>query len=486
MSPMNIFFSLIFAINSIAGNWSLQQYCQFICCVCQSICDPSRNVQVEGDTVSSSLLKNFQNIAPFKISSIESQIAGDVAQSTTDVEDNLVPMQFGNDEKINPEKLLVANGEVNHPLISKELKSLPAPVNDYAVDRIFQENNLKIPIPGQWTDEWDTITTLIPSVTLDFGRDYDDSRNLFDNEINAKSVDTLNVSPERADYSYNFPETQTTAHWSVIHDEKFKKPEQHDKENYYDEVEDERSDHIAFSPYSSMKKHQNIFMDIIPKRLCKLCGISDIQMTESPEQTDEMTSFVGKNNLKGANIMKSKSELHIADNTDNNTIKEVKKSNKSNLRINFLNTNENEKKPNLKSQLQRDYRVIGPFKKILFHPLNRNLVRTNSMTKNPKVTGQLNVSPFSLLKFRKELSDESTKFFVKSIKLAKGIKQEKPADSFLHYIRRPEIENTMDDFCNALTFEVRRDIWANIFSTSQKQSLGVKKKLSKALIPHQH
>ncbi|MCP9256951.1 hypothetical protein DINM_000133 [Dirofilaria immitis] len=446
MSPMNIFFSLIFAINSIAGNWSLQQYCQFICCVCQSICDPSRNVQVEGDTVSSSLLKNFQNIAPFKISSIESQIAGDVAQSTTDVEDNLVPMQFGNDEKINPEKLLVANGEVNHPLISKELKSLPAPVNDYAVDRIFQENNLKIPIPGQWTDEWDTITTLIPSVTLDFGRDYDGSRNLFDNEINAK----------------------------------------HDKENYYDEVEDERSDHIAFSPYSSMKKHQNIFMDIIPKRLCKLCGISDIQMTESPEQTDEMTSFVGKNNLKGANIMKSKSELHIADNTDNNSIKEVKKSNKSNLRINFLNTNENEKKPNLKSQLQRDYRVIGPFKKILFHPLNRNLVRTNSMTKNPKATGQLNVSPFSLLKFRKELSDESTKFFVKSIKLAKGIKQEKPADSFLHYIRRPEIENTMDDFCNALTFEVRRDIWANIFSTSQKQSLGVKKKLSKALIPHQH
>ncbi|VDK64785.1 unnamed protein product [Onchocerca ochengi] len=398
-----------------------------MCCICKSICDLSRNIQGESDTISSFKNSFFQNLPSSKISSIESQTLSDVAQPTIDVKDSLIPM-MPNDEKTNPEKSFLTDDKISHPLIVEKLESLPAPVNHFAVDRIFQENNLRRPISGQWTDAWNTPTIPVPSTTLDFDQDYDESRNyLSNNQVSEKNIDTVNISPsescgnscsELADSSYNFSEIQTAKPWLVEQDEEFKKPEKQDKENYYDEVEDERNGHIAFSPYSRLKKLQNTFMDIIPKKPCELCDISYIRKKESLEQENEMISFAGKSNFQGTDIMKSKSKLHIADNIDNINFKQVNKSSNSNLRINFLSTAENQKAQNLKKpQLQGHHKTNGPFKKIIFRPLNRNLLRTNPMTKKSKELDQLNISPFSSLKFRKKLGDETTKFLVKSFKL---------------------------------------------------------------------
>ncbi|VDP11313.1 unnamed protein product [Onchocerca flexuosa] len=397
-----------------------------MCYIFKSICDLSRNIQGESDTISSFKNSFFQNLPSSKISSVESQTLSDVAQPTIDVKDSLIPM-MPDDEKISPEKSFLTDLKINHPLIVEKLGSLPAPVNHYAVDRIFQENNLRRPISGHWTDAWNTPTIPVPSTTLDFDQDYDESRNyLSSNQFNEKNIDTVNISPsescgnscgELADYSYNFSETQTAKPWSVVQDEKFKKPEKQDKENYYDEVEDERNGHIAFSPYSRLKKLQNTFIDIIPKKPCDLCDISYIQKKESLEQENEI-SFAGKSNFQGTDVMKSKSKLHIADNTDNNNFKQVNKSNNSNLRINFLSTGKNQKAQNLKKpQFQGHYKVIGPLKKIIFRPLNRNLLRTNSVTKESKDLDQLNIPPFSPLNLAKKLGDETKKFLVKSFKL---------------------------------------------------------------------
>lgn len=408
--------------------------------MCKNICDPSKNVHnmltgsridEGGNNIISSLpyYKNpyFQNLPPFKMPFNDFQTLNSVVQPTTDVSDNLVPM-LSKDGNINfdREKFFVKNAETNHPIIVKE--SLPAPINQYARDRIFQENNLQPPLFGQWTDGRRTTIngnpiTPVPSATLEFKWDYDDSRNyLATNQVNEKNRAKVNIlikpasdscgnsCSEPSNYSHNFPGMKTETSSSMEYEE-LEKSEQEDKKDYYDEIIHERNAPTTFSSHSSLKKN------IILKKFCDLCNNNDIQKTTSldHEIRQKLASFATKNNLQNDSVVKSKSELHSA---ANNNFKQLSKANNNNPRMNFSSTAVgNRKSQNSKKlQHQEHSKVIGSFEEHKFRLPNYNLLQTNRLTKEPKGTGQPNIPISPSLKFRKRLSNESTKFLINSTK----------------------------------------------------------------------
>ncbi|EFO24738.2 hypothetical protein LOAG_03742 [Loa loa] len=441
-----------------------------------------------------------------------------------------------NDGKVdsNREKLFVTSTEeANRPLIIKE--TLPAPINQSAIDRIFQESILQRPGFKHWTDKWDTTfsgsaTTSVSSTTLDFDWDYYDSRNyLSTNQFNDKNTAITSATPmfescgnscgELSEYSDNFSGMKTETSWPMEYKE-LGKPEQEDKENYYDEVEDEHRTPIAFSRHSSLKKHLSTFMDTIPaKPFQKITSVKH-------ETQDDIEPFAANSNLQNANVVKSKSELHI------------------------ITNNRRNQKGEDSEKHHGHSKIIGPFKKLIFRSPNHNSLPTNPAMKESKNTGQSNIAVLSFLKFKKRPKNERTEFLLKSNKsmgaqtlqnndeqlnslvpmkksrkdgflkrrnfilkfsnkqknmstqtahrslksqqkmmnntvknatnglqfsyMRKKPKRKKLTNRFAYYIQKPEIGDAQG---KNLVLELQRDIWTNIVNISREESFRKKNKL---------
>ncbi|VBB25819.1 unnamed protein product [Acanthocheilonema viteae] len=397
--------------------------CTFICCACKNICgssENSRNVLASGrneiDGPSSYTHSYFQNSQSYKIPSNNFN----TIPYTIDERDTLVPMVplLPNDEKKN----------IDHESIKAHnpQSSLPAPVNQYAIDRIMQENNLQKSTFERPTGELDTIgeistipipyTTIAAATTTAIANfDYDDSKNyLSTNQINAKkntgkidnSGECDNPCDELPDYSSNFSGTQPETTSPADYDE-FGKSEQEEKKDYYDEVEDERNIPIAFSSYPTLKKQS---MDIIPKKSCQFCNNSNLKEAKLLHYNvqEQLASIPMKQNYQKANILKSKSGLNIS---ANNIFKLLNNANSSNVGI--------EGQKNL-AQLQphEQSTATNSYEKFAHRLTNYNsLFQINSPIKELNATGQSNVSQFSSLTSTKKPNNKSANFSIKSFKL---------------------------------------------------------------------
>ncbi|VIO98372.1 Uncharacterized protein BM_BM9983 [Brugia malayi] len=358
----------------------------------------------------------LQNLLPFKVPAFShSQTVSSIVQSITDVKDDLVP-GLPNDRKIDSDRT-----GTDYPLITEE--TLSVPVNQYAINRISQENNLHTPVFEQWTDRWEntfdgSLTTSIPVITLD--QAYDSDRNYLSTAQVKEKILQLNTSatlaPDSCDnscnelshYYDNFPGMKTETSSSVEYDEseKLKQRDKEDKENYYDEIKGERRTRISFSRHPSLKKQP------IPEKFFQ-------KMTQLGTKTqDKVTSFAGKSDFQKTNVVKSKSKLHVA---SNNKYKKVNKANNSNFQINISSIAENRKAQNFEKLKFHGYpTIIGLSKKHIFLSSNHDLLQANSVTKEPKNSGQHNGPRFSFLKFRMEPNNETIKILIKPVKLVRA------------------------------------------------------------------
>ncbi|CAG9536352.1 unnamed protein product [Cercopithifilaria johnstoni] len=414
-----------------------------MCCTCKNMFDPSENnfntltgskiEEVESTTISSSFHKNsyFQNIPTLQTPSNNSRALTNDDQFAAGINDALVPM-LSNDGKVNID-------ETNYPINFKE-SSLPAPINQYAIDRFVKENYLQKPIFEQRTNELDTIgefsTISIPYTTTS-NFDYDDSRNyLSTNKINKKNTGKVNISAkcgklcdERSYYSSKFSGMQTETKLPVDYDE-FGKSEQESKKDYYDEVVDERNTPIAFSPYSRLKRRMNAFTDINREKFCQFCDNSNIKKTKLLKHNapNEMTYIAAKSNHQKAlaNILKSKIDFHVA---ANNTFNQVKNANNNNHGRNFFISDKNQNIQNLTMRQHPEYpKMIDSLEEFRFRSPNHTLLRLDSMIKEPKDTMHE-----SLLKFNKQPNNKNENFLIKSFKLIRveGIKNRNTNEDIL-------------------------------------------------------
>lgn len=217
---------------------------------------------------SSSLNKNsyFQNDpALFKVPPYsDPQTLTNPNQFIVDEKDTLVPMLSNDGEEVNNDHANIDHG-TNQPFNFKE--SLPAPVNQYAIDRIIQENNLQKPIFGQQTDEMNTIGEITTN-SIPYNLN---SRNyLLNNQINEKHLgndgNCGNSCDKLTDYSSHISGMQTGTTLSPDYEE-LRKPEQGDKKDYYDEVINERNAPIASLSHPRLRERSSDFIDIAPEKL---------------------------------------------------------------------------------------------------------------------------------------------------------------------------------------------------------------------------
>ncbi|VDN83016.1 unnamed protein product [Brugia pahangi] len=382
-----------------------------------------RNEESESSPLSLPLYNNsyLQNLLPFKIPAFsDSQTVSSIVQPITDVKDDLVP-GLPNDRKIDSDRT-----GTDYPLITEE--TLSVPVNQYAINRISQENNLHTPVFEQWTDRWEntfdgSLTTSIPVTTLD--QAYDSDRNYLSTAQVKEKILQLNtlatLAPDSCDnscnelshYYDNFSGMKTETSSSVEYDEseKLKQRDKEDKENYYDEIKGERRNRISFSRHPSLKKQPTISIDTIPEKFFQ-------KMTQLGSKTqDKVTSF-GKSDFQKTNVVKSKSKLHVA---SNNKYKQINKANNSDFQINISSIAENRKAQNFEKLKFYGYpTIIGLSKKHIFLSSNHDLLQANSVAKEPKNSGQHNVPRFSFLKFRMEPNNETIKILIKPVKLVRA------------------------------------------------------------------
>lgn len=427
--------------------------------------------------------------------------------------------------------------ETNYPLNFKEL--LPAPINQYAIDRIIQEYNLQKPNFEQSADGSDRTNEI--STLPDF--DYGGRRNhLPINQINEENTGEVNILAkcgnacgELLDYSSDTPEMQVETTPPTDDEE----PE--GRKDYYDEVMDKRTVPIAFSAFSSLKKQPTTFADI--EKPCQSCNNSNFKKTKLsefnvPNKRDVSTAAAAINHQKASNILKSKPQLHIA---LNNTLKGVKNANNSNHGINSSILAKNQKMPNSpKLQFhQHSNATIDSLEEFTFRSPNQSLLQMNSITNESKDADQSNVRIFSSLKHRKKFNNKSRKFLIKSVKLmrvqgsndryAKEEEEEdisariknftmksankqqnistannnefmndtvkntatnnlnlltvrkKPTNYFLYHMRKPKINDVRNKFHNTSVSDIRRrHIRSNISITENQMNL---KKLLPTVVP---
>ncbi|EJW85753.1 hypothetical protein WUBG_03336 [Wuchereria bancrofti] len=145
----------------------------------------------------------------FKIPAFsDSQTMSSIVQPTTDAKDDLVP-GLPNGRKVNSDR-----AETNYPLITEEI--LSAPINQYAINRISQENNLQIPVFEQWTDRWESTFDRSLTTSIPVDQAYDSDRNYLSTTQVKEKILQLNTSAtpapdscdnscsELSDYSDNF------------------------------------------------------------------------------------------------------------------------------------------------------------------------------------------------------------------------------------------------------------------------------------------
>uniref|UniRef100_A0A0R3S1K7 Rab-GAP TBC domain-containing protein n=1 Tax=Elaeophora elaphi TaxID=1147741 RepID=A0A0R3S1K7_9BILA len=344
----------------------------------------------------------LQNFLPSKISSSDSQTLTNFNQSKMDAKDALEPMSAF-DGKVNTDRESIKS---NHSVIFKE--SLPAPINQYAIDRIIQENNnLKKSVSGMNTMSGIS-TTPISSTASYYDWDYDSSKNyLSTNQVNEKNIGNVNNSAKLTsqlcgnscgkspDYSFSLAEKQTETPWLTDYDDEFGKSGQESTKNYYNKIMGERSVPIAFSPYPNLRKQSSAFLDIIPER------------------QDKMISITINGDHQKVNDMKPTLKLPVG--ADNN-FKKVNNADINNTGVNYLTSKNLEVQNSARPLPQEHSEVADSFDGFTFRSPNHNLLQEDLA----KFDDQLNVPVLSSTKFSNQSSIENPeKFWMKSLKVMK-------------------------------------------------------------------
>ncbi|VDM91869.1 unnamed protein product [Litomosoides sigmodontis] len=463
---------------------------------------------------SSSLHRNshIQNLGSYNDSDVLSN-----------AEDTLVPMLPNGEEEVNH-----GDAGSNHLLNFKQ--SLPAPINQHAIDRIIREYNLQQPVFEQRTDGGlDTVNELstLPAsdTTSEFDYGDDGGRSyLWTNQINEKNrgeVDILakcgDSCGEQSDYSSDIPVVQAEAALPA-NDEQFGKLEEQEegRKDYYDEVAQRRRVPVAFS---SLKKHSTTSAGVASKS-CQSCNSSSstsrwTKVLEHNVPSKRHLAIATANGQRKASISKSKPKLHTA---TNSTFKRTNNASNSNSKRggNSSISTANQQVPNSTKPQQRHQRseTTASLDEFTFPTANESLPQWKGAEQSD------DVRIFSSLKHRKKFINKSGKFLIKSVKLTR-VKEEdiserlknstvksfnkqrnistensnefmndtvnkigtgnlhlvavrrKPTSYFLHHVKKPEIEDvrSKSQSHNTSLSDMHHHIWSNSSNTENQMKL---------------